>query len=394
MTINSLRSKAVVVVGGGFGGLITALSLSSCKERPSIVLIEPRARFVFLPLLYELLSGELEVWEVAPNYKTLLADRGIVLIDQMVKTIDLEKSFLSTESGQLINFAQLVLSTGSQPNNFGVPGVEENSCMFNQLEDVETIKKLILRLNSSQKEGQNLVIIGAGPTGVELACKIADLLDSKIQIHLIEMGDRILPNSKSFNREQIESALNKKSIQLHLNTRVIKITKTNLELIDLTKKVEQAFSLNCAGVVWTAGTKPSIPSGLPSTSLKDGKVLINSQLEIEGCSNVYAIGDIAMNLDSPVPASAQVAMQQGEHLAKNLILRRAAKELTAFQFVDRGEMLSMGLGEATITGMGFTISGSIAFQMRRMAYLSKFPNISLGLRSAGAWLLSHDKKFI
>ncbi len=394
MTINSLTSTAVVVVGGGFGGLTTALCLSSCKERPAIVLIEPRPRFVFLPLLYELLSGELQAWEVSQDYRTLLAAKGIILIDQAAEKLDLEKKLICTSSGQRISFSELVISTGSKSDTFGIPGVREHSLMFNQYEDVYHLRNLISKLNSSQKRDQNLVIVGAGASGVELACKIADLLDSKISIHLIELNERVLFNGKSFNQEQIEQALIEKSIKLHLNTRVLRINATNLELINVVDHPERKFSLDHAGVIWTAGTRPSIPQGLPQTSVKDGRVLIDSKLEVIGCKNVFAIGDIAFNVNNPIPATAQAALQQGEHLAKNLIFRRSLKSLINFEFVDRGEMLSMGIGKATITGMGLTIAGSIAFQIRRMTYLSKFPNRSLRIRSAGAWLLSYGKKFI
>ena len=82
----------------------------------------------------------------------------------------------------------------------------------------------------------------------------------------------------------------------------------------------------------------------------------------------------------------------GKHLAENIISLRENEDLTAFKFVDRGEMLSMGIGEATITGMGLTISGSLAFQLRRMTYLSKFPNLTLSVKSAGSWLLGYGKK--
>ena len=128
-----------------------------------------------------------------------------------------------------------------------------------------------------------------------------------------------------------------------------------IDLINLAESLNSQFSLSHAGVIWTAGTKPSFPTGLPQTSLQDGKILINSKLEVLGCENIFAIGDITLDPENPVPATAQVAMQQGEHLAKNLIYRRSCKSLTSFQFLDRGEMLSMGIGEATLTGMGLTV---------------------------------------
>ena len=140
----------VVVIGGGFGGLTTALSLSSCKERPPIILIEPRRRFVFLPLLYELLSGELEAWEVAPPYRSLLASRGIIHIAENVENIDLEREVVITSCGQEIDYSQLVISTGSKSDSFGVEGMSEHAFTFNKYEDVSKIKSLIQRFNSSK----------------------------------------------------------------------------------------------------------------------------------------------------------------------------------------------------------------------------------------------------
>ncbi|KGG16859.1 MULTISPECIES: NAD(P)/FAD-dependent oxidoreductase [unclassified Prochlorococcus] len=395
MKSNSLKSNAVVVVGGGFGGLTTALSLSSCKGRPTIILIEPRSRFVFLPLLYELLSGEMKAWEVAPSYSSLLASRGIVLIKQRIANIDLEGEVVITSLGQVIKYSQLVISTGSKVDHFSIPGVEEHCLMFNKYEDVIKIKKLVEALNRSTESKDNIVIVGGGATGVELACKLSDLLHGNHTVHLIELDEKVLPNGKSFNQEQIQQALNKRSIKLHLNTRVVKITEHVVEIENANENYsKQSDSLTYAGVIWTAGVKASAPDGLASSLLKDGRLLINSKLQVLGYDNVFSIGDVSFDIRQPLIGTAQVAMQQGDHLAKNLIAYHQGKELTSFNFVDRGEMLSMGIGEATITSMGFTLSGPLAFQVRRMAYLSKFPNLSLGIRSAGSWLLSYRNKFI
>ncbi len=393
MESNSSKSNAVVVIGGGFGGLTTAFSLSNGKKRPPIILIEPRKRFVFLPLLYELLAGELETWEVAPSYKSLLASRGIIHIDQYVENIDLDKEIVITSNGEEIKYGKLVISTGSQPDSFGIPGVEEYALMFNQYQDVAKIKNLILSLNNSPN--QNLFIVGAGPTGVELACKLADLIVQPIAINLVELGERVLPNVKSFNQEQAEQALRKKSVKVHLNTRVLKITREKLEFLSILQDQSKSLSMSHSGVIWTAGVKSSIPNGLPKNILKDRKILINSQLNVIGYDNVFAIGDISYDLGNPLFSTAQVAMQQGEHLGVNLRDFFDGKIVNRpFQFVDRGEMLSLGVGQATLTAMGLTMSGSLAFQIRRMAYLSKFPNLSLGVRSAGSWLCSHAKNLI
>ena len=392
MSLKSSKSGSVVIVGGGFGGLTTAISLSSCKERPSIILIEPRSRFVFLPFLYELLSEELESWEVAPSYRSLLASKGVVLINGSVEHVDLEEKLVITSSKEVINYAQLVISTGSQTDALGVDGVDDHALFFHKYEDVGIVKSLIKRLNMNEVPNKNIVVVGGGPTGVELACKVADLLGDHCSVHLIELQDRVLKNGKSFNQEQIEQALRQRSVRLHLNSRVLRIAENYVQIQNVLEDDAEPYSLGFAGLIWTAGVKPSIPFGLPDSLLKDGRILINSKQQLISHEDVFSIGDIALDIDQLLPQTAQAAMQQGEHLAKNLIAYRKDQELTPFQFIDRGEMLSMGIGEATITGMGLTISGSLAFKLRRMTYLSKFPNFALSIKSVGSWLLSYGRK--
>ena len=392
MSLKSSKSGSVVIVGGGFGGLTTALSLSSCKERPSIILIEPRPRFVFSPFLYELLSEELESWEVAPSYRSLLASRGVVLINGSVENVDLEEKFVITSSKEVIHYAQLVISTGSQIDDLGVDGVDNHALVFHKYEDVGIVKSLIKRLNMNEVLNKNIVVVGGGPAGVELACKVADLLEEHCSVHLIELQDRVLKNGKSFNQEQIEQALRKRSVRLHLNSRVLRIAENCVEIQNVLEDDAEPYSLGFAGLIWTAGVKPSIPFGLPDSLLKDGRILINSKQQLISHEDVFSIGDIALDIDQLLPQTAQAAMQQGEHLAKNLIAYRKDQELIPFQFIDRGEILSMGIGEATMTGMGVTLSGSLAFKLRRMTYLSKFPNFALSIKSVGSWLLSYGRK--
>ena len=179
---------------------------------------------------------------------------------------------------------------------------------------------------------------------------------------------------------------------MHLNSRVLRIAENCVEIQNVLEDDAEPYSLGFSGLIWTAGVKPSIPFGLPDSLLKDGRILINSKQQLISHEDVFSIGDIALDIDQLLPQTAQVAMQQGEHLAKNLIAYRKDQELTPFQFIDRGEMLSMGVGEATITGMGLTISGPLAFKLRRMTYLSKFPNFALSIKSVGSWLLSYGRK--
>ncbi|MEC9028873.1 MAG: NAD(P)/FAD-dependent oxidoreductase, partial [Cyanobacteriota bacterium] len=111
--------------------------------------------------------------------------------------------------------------------------------------------------------------------------------------------------------------------------------------------------------------------------------------QVIGLSDVLGLGDATYNKDHSWPSTAQVALQQGEIAARNVMALRASSPLQPFEFKDFGEMLSLGVGEASLTGMGFTLAGPLAFQIRRGAYLTKLPGLSLGLRSGGAWLLGH-----
>ncbi len=387
MARNLSNSAPVILIGGGFSGLTTALALSRFKNRPPILVIEPRRKFVFSPLLYELLSGELKKWEIAPTYESLLTPKGIALIQERVTKIDPSSQTVETSSGLKVAFSYLIIGTGSELEDFGIKGVKEYALKFQSLEDVCTLRKLVTSLKQSTESSKVLTVVGAGPTGVELACKLADLLKGAAKIQLIELGGKILASSKAFNREQAEKALTKRSIMVNLYTKVIEITANEIKVESNSsyKKVVSSFIHN--GVIWTAGTKPVVPLFTNLSVSQKNRISINSCLQVQGFKNILALGDAALNKENDWPLTAQVAIQQGESAAQTVMALRAGKVPSSFKFNDLGEMLSLGLGEATITGMGLTISGPLAFQIRRMAYLTRLPVLSLGLKSASAWLL-------
>ncbi len=385
--VQNTLDNAVVIVGGGFGGLSTACELSRYKRRPPVLLFEPRSRFTFSPLLYELLSDEMQNWEVSPRYSSLLPKGGVALIDEYVEKIDTNTQTIRTNSDRIIHYSQLIICTGAEAQDYGVPGVKEHAFVFQTLEDVRLLRQRVRELRTNTNSQNSLVIVGAGFSGVEIACKLADLLDSTTQIYLVEQGHQILPYAKSFNREQAEIALKERAINIILQTKVEAITENNVNLKSSSNDESNFFSICHQGLIWTAGSMPSPPSIDPKVSFKDGKVLVDSYLRVQGLNNVFAIGDLACDKDMSWPSTAQVAMQQGKFLAKNLMAIRSASALCPFEFQDLGEMLSLGVGNASITGLGLTISGPLAFKIRRIAYLARFPGTSLRLRSAGAWLL-------
>ena len=393
MFSDDINSDPVVLVGGGFAGLTTALSLSRHQDRPKIVLIEPRAKFVFVPLLYELLSGEMNSWEIAPSYNSLIEDRGIVLIKDKVKSIKTSKMQVITESGLELNYSKVLICTGAKPNDYGIKGVAEHALKFHCLRDVELLRELINDLRGNIKALPNsLVIVGGGFSGIELACKLSDLLEQTIDIHLIESGDRLLPQGKSFNQEQSEKALIHRGIRIHLRTEVLEITADTVHLRTSDDMKSHDFVLQHRGLIWTAGSKAVFPEIIPSPSLKNGKISIDSSLNLIGYKNIMAAGDVCSVQGMICPATAQVAIKQGELVARNLINSMKGIDPKVFEFNDQGEMLSLGIGEASITALGLTISGPLGFQIRRITYLVKMLDKSLGIRSASSWLLGFKKK--
>ena len=378
--------QPVVVVGGGFGGLSAALQLAATAPDVPVILIEPQERFLFLPLLYELLSHELRRWEIAPRYSELLAGKGVVWLQDRVSQIDTMAQQLRTQAGQQLSYGQLVLATGGKPTSFGIPGVEEHCLGFRSLADVDQLQQLVARLKQQQRPLQRLAIVGAGASGVELACKLADLLQGAAVIELIEQGEELLPASRSFNREQAQQALLKRDIRLRTGTRVMAVSATSVNL----QRGDSHETLSCDGVIWTGGVVGSVPEITPALELdRRGRLPCSSDLRVIGAQHLFAMGDAALCPDASGdahPATAQVAYQQASCLATNVLHQRRGEELEPFIWNDLGEMLGLGIGQASLTGMGITLAGAAAFQLRRLAYLARMPGLQHQLRVAGGWL--------
>ena len=379
-----MTAAPVVIVGGGFGGLYTALALAGRKGHPPILLIEPNERFLFLPLLYELFSGELHSWEIAPRYDALLAGKGVAWLQDRVSRINSDTNTVETQSGRQLYFSRLVIATGAATNSFGIPGVEEHSLGFRTLADVEKLQQLVGQLRQHRRPLQRIAVVGAGASGVELACKLADSLEGAAVVELIERGSNLLPAAKSFNREQAKLALQRKDIRLRCHTEVVAVGSDHLELLG--PQGPERLATN--GVIWTAGLRFEAPPIEPNPAAKvNGRLACQPDLQVLNHPRLFAIGDIAQ-LDGvdPVPTTAQVAFQQADCLAANLMRSLANEPLEPFQFKDLGEMMSLGKGEAALTGGGFTLAGPAAFQIRRLAYLSRMPGKTHQAKVAAGWL--------
>jgi len=386
----NLIKKPIVIVGSGFAGINTALNLKNFDLNVPIIVIDSQSSFIFKPLMYEVLSGEMKSWEVAPNLDTIFPNSGITFIQNELCDVNFANNILDFKDGLKIEYQYLVLSTGSLPNSFSIKGVDEFSYFFNDIKDIDKLK-MLLEKSSNTSDKENLFIVGAGPSGVELACKLSDLYSHNFNIQIIEKSHEILNKNKIFNREEAEKALKKRNIKIYLNTAVEEITETDITIIN---QFSKGNKLPHSAVIWTAGVKPNLSYLKNDTSKSFGKLVINDYLQIKEHKNVFALGDISViEGKEDLAATAQVAMQQGQHAALNLNLLINKKELIPFEFKDNGEMISLGLGEASISALGITLSGKFAFEIRRLIYASKMPIFEKSMKSAASWLVEKKSVF-
>ncbi len=386
--MNNIK-KPIVIVGSGFGGVNAALHFRKNNPDFSILVIDKKTQFEFKPLLYEVFSDEIKSWEVNPSFESIYSNSGITFIRNYVKLIDFDKKFLTLEDDLKVQFEYLVLSTGSSPNDFSIRGVREYCSFFNTNKDQLNLKK---RLDKNIPAGKSnkIFIIGAGPSGVELSCKVTDLYKSKFEVNIVEKTSEILNNSKIFNKEEAEKTIKQKNINLMKNYSVFEINDEQILLSNNSNQIEKSPYFE---VIWTAGIKPNLPEFNQQIQKINNKILINSNLQLQDYPNIFVIGDISqLENNNSNPVTAQVAMQQGEHVALNLKLLINNEKLLPFKFIDNGEMMSLGIGEASISGLGLTFSGKLAYDLRRIIYASKMPKIGKSLKSTTSWFL--EKKSI
>ena len=365
--------KPIVIVGAGFAGMTFALNLKNLNPSLPILVVDSETNFIFKPLMYEVLSKEIRSWEATPKFANIFSDAGITFLRNCLTKISFKENILEFSDDLRLSYQYLIICTGSISNSFLTQGVDENCYFFNDVHD-------LIKLNSFLKKSQDtalrkkLFIVGGGPSGIELACKIKDIFIDQFEINVIEKSNEILNKNKIFNREQAEKALEKRKIKVLLNSTVKDVSETK---ITISSEVG-ITSLDKDIVIWTAGVKPNL-SYLETDQItkKFGRILVNNNLQIEKYKNCFAIGDISVIEGmEDLPITAQVAMQEGNHLANNLALLIQGKDPLPFEFRDNGEMISLGIGEASISGLGVTLSGKLAFEARRLIYTSKLPDIT------------------
>ena len=222
--------KPIVIVGAGFAGMTFALNLKNLNPSLPILVVDSETNFVFKPLMYEVLSKEIRSWEAIPKFANIFSDAGITFLRNCLTKISFEENMLEFSDELQLSYQYLVICTGSIPNSLLINGVDENCYFFNDFHDLN-------KLNSFLKKSQDtalhkkLFIVGGGPSGIELACKIKDIFTDQFEISVIEKSNEILNKNKIFNREQAENALEKRKINILLNSQLKKFQKLRLVFI-------------------------------------------------------------------------------------------------------------------------------------------------------------------
>ena len=382
--------QPIVIVGAGFAGMTVALNLKRRNPSLPILVVDSESNFIFKPLMYEVLSKEVSMWEFAPKFVNIFSSAGITFMKNCLTKISFNENILEFSDELKLNYQYLILCTGSVPNTFSIKGIAENCYFFNDLEDLSKLKKFLEKFQKGSLS-KKLFIVGGGPSGIELACKINDIYKDQFDTYLIEKSNEILGKNKIFNREEAERALSKRKINLLLNSTVNEVSETEISI----SNNSGITNLEKDVVIWTAGVKPNL-GYLENVDIpkKNGKILVSTKLQIENNNNSFAIGDIAI-IDGmeDLPITAQVAMQEGYHLSKNIELLIQGKDPLPFEFQDNGEMISLGVGDASISALGVTLSGKLAFEIRRIIYASKLPDITESLKSASTWLFQKKSIF-
>ncbi len=381
-------SHSICILGGGFGGLYTALALSKLDwgdEQPKIVLVDQRDRFIFAPLLYELVTGELQTWEIAPPYEELLANTGVRFHQSGVEQIDLGAQQVSLTDGEQLSYDRLVLALGGETPLDMAPGVAEHAIPFRALEDAYRLQERLRLLEASDADKIRVAVVGGGYSGVEVACKVAERLGDRGRIRIIELADKILQNSPEFNQKAAHKALSDKDIWVDYETTVTEVAAAAISL-SYKGKVD---TIPVDIVLWTVGSKvsPALDAlDLPRNQRQ--QFTIEPTLQVADHPHIFALGDLADGLDAAgktVPPTAQSALQQADYAAWNIWASLTDRPLLPFRYQHLGEMMTLGSDNATLAGLGIKLDGNLAHIARRLTYLYRMPTLDHQIRVGLNW---------
>ena len=391
----------IVIVGGGIGGLFTALELAGQGD---ITLVSDEDHFLFTPMLYEYLSGEVEAWHIAPKYKELL-DEQIHLQQAAVTGVDLAQRTVSlAHHDQPLSYDVLVVSPGGVTNYAGVEGAEEFAIPFRKIAHADLLRqRMVDALDhvppnlppQDTRRALTFAVVGAGASGVELSTKMADLLRDAFvrraltgepRVLVIEMGDKVVPGMGEQIRQFVTAALAESRVEVHTQTRVVRLKEKSLTFAHGGTETE----LETAAVVWAGGVRVSpLVENLDVPKNNRGLILVEPTLQVQGHENVFTLGDVAYYEDATptLAGTAQLAFQQASLAARNVAALIKGERLESKHFEELGEAMSLGTERAAVLAGGKAFGGPIARQARFAMYTSRLPTWHHRLRVVDSWFI-------
>jgi len=373
MNIPQTDLPRIVVIGCGFAGLKFCKKINGNNYQ--VVLIDQHNYHTFQPLLYQVASSGLEPDSVVyPIRKIFKGKKNFFFRLAKTERIDTGNKKIATSIGT-ISYDKLIVATGASSNFFGMKDIEKFAMPMKDVIEALNLRSLIIQnfeeaLNTSdlneREKLMNFIVVGGGPTGIEIAGSLAELkahvlpndypdLDiRRMQINIIEADDRVLANMSDESSKKAEKYLKKRGIYIYLNTKVQAYDGT---IVKTDKKQFESKTL-----IWAAGIKGDYPSGIEKEHIVRGnRILVDECSQLKDLKDVYAIGDVAFIGSDLYPNGnamlASVAEQQGHQLAKNFNRLASGINMKPFKYNDRGTMATIGRNHAVVDLPHFKISG-------------------------------------
>lgn len=378
INIPETNQERIVIIGGGFGGLTLARKLA--RSNYQIVLIDRNNFHQFQPLFYQVAMAGLEPSSILfPLRKTFHRFDNVYIRVAEVLEINVQKKRLETSLG-ICNFDHLVIATGADTNFFGNEQIAAKAIPMKSVSEALFLRNTILNdyeialstTDFDDRQGYiDIVIVGGGPTGVEVAGALAEMrknvlpkdypeLDcSEIDIYLVQSSPMLLKGMSEEASQKALEFLTQLGVKVILNNRVVSYDGEFVEMKDGSR-------IQSRKVIWAAGITGSLIPGLPESSVTYGNRLkVNRYNQVEGMDNIYAIGDIAYMEEEDYPQGhpqvAQVAIQQAKQLAKNLKSRLKNQKMTDFSYRDLGSMATIGRRLAVVDLPKWKFQGTFAW---------------------------------
>jgi NADH:ubiquinone reductase (H+-translocating) len=404
------RRTRILILGGGFGGVYTAIALEKLLKRDpqiEIALVNKDNYLVFQPMLPEVISGSIGILDVIPPIRRLCPRTN--LYTRTVESIDLKNKVVTVSSGfrprpLTLEYDHLVIALGNMTSFSGQPGLAENALPFKYLGDALVLRNHIIHvLEEADIESDpdvrrallTFVVAGGGFSGVEAIAELNDFVRegaksfrnidrNEIKVILLHAGDLILPELPKSLATFAQRLLQKRGVDIRLNTRLSGATAEAALLGGGTRIPTKTL----------VSTVPSAPhpilASLP-VQLERGRIVVNDRLEVPDHPGVWALGDCALVPDvttgQPCPPTAQHAIRQGKRLAANIVAELRGQPKRGFAFKTLGKLAGLGHRSAVADILGVKVSGVLAWLLWRAIYLMKMPGLDRQIRVASSWFL-------